>query len=64
MRNIKLAYNNAYRIVMNYQHQDSAPLMFLYTYVYICNENVNNLTIILRKSYNSLINGYEFLVIR
>ena len=47
MRKIKVAYNNAYRIVMKYKHRNSASLMFLY-------DNVNNLTIKLRKSYNSL----------
>ena len=45
MRNIKVAYNNAYRIVMKYKHRNSASLMFLY-------DNVNNLTIKLRKYYN------------
>ena len=47
MRKIKVAYNNTYRIVMKYKLGNSAPLMFLY-------DNVNNLTIKLRKSYNSL----------
>ena len=47
MRNIKVAYNTAYRIVMKYNRRNSASLMFLY-------DNVNNLTIKLRKSYNSL----------
>ena len=47
MRKIKVAYNNAYRIVMKYKRRNSASLMFLY-------DNVNNLTIKLRKSYNSL----------
>ena len=32
---IKVAYNNAYRIVMKYKHLNSASLMFLYY-------NVNN----------------------
>ena len=47
MQNIKVAYNNAYRIVIKYKRRNSASLMFLY-------DNVNNLTIKLRKSYNSL----------
>ena len=47
MRKIKVAYNNAYRIVMKYKRRNRASLMFLY-------DNVNNLTIKLRKSYNSL----------
>ena len=47
MQKIKVAYNNAYRIVMKYKRRNSASLMFLY-------DNVNNLTIKLRKSYNSL----------
>ena len=47
MRKIKVAYNNAYRILMKYKRRNSASLMFLY-------DNVNNLTIKLRKSYNSL----------
>ena len=47
MRTIKVAYNNAYRIVMKYKHRNSASLMFVY-------DNVNNLTINLRKSYNSI----------
>ena len=42
MRKIKVAYNNAYRIVMKYKRRNSASLMFLY-------DNVNNLTIKLRK---------------
>ena len=46
MRKIKVAYNNAYRIVMKYKRRNSASLVFLY--------DVNNLTIKLRKSYNSL----------
>ena len=46
MRNINLAYNNAYCIVMKYKRRNSALLMFLY--------DVNNLTIKLCKSYNSL----------
>ena len=44
---LKVAYNNVYRIVMKYRRRNSASLMFLY-------DNVNNLTIKLRKSYNSL----------
>ena len=47
MRKIKVEYNNAYRIVMKYKRRNSESLMFLYN-------NVNNLTIKLRKSYNSL----------
>ena len=47
MRKIKVAYNNAYRIVMKYKRRNSGSLIFLY-------DNVNNLTIKLRKSYNSL----------
>ena len=46
MRTIKVAYNNAYRIVMKYKRRNSASFIFLY-------DNVNNLTIKLRKSYNS-----------
>ena len=47
MRKIKVAYNNAYRIVMKYKHRNSVSFIFLY-------DNVNNLTIEFRKSYNSL----------
>ena len=47
MQNIKVAYNNSYLIVMKYKRRNSASLMFLYN-------NVNNLTIKLRISYNSL----------
>ena len=47
MRTAKVAYNNANHIVMKYKGRNSASLMFLYG-------NVNNLTIKLRKSYNSL----------
>ena len=47
MRKIKVAYINAYHIVMKYKHRNNASLMFL-------NDNVNNLTIKLRKLYNSL----------
>ena len=43
IRKIKVAYNNAYRIVMKYKRRNSASLVFLY-------DNVNNLTIKLRKS--------------
>ena len=46
MRKIKVAYNNAYRIVLKYKRRNSASLMFLY-------DNFNS-TIKLRKSYNSL----------
>ena len=51
MRKIKVAYNNAYRIVMKYKRRNSASLVFLYD-----NDNnlYNLLTIKLRKSYNSL----------
>ena len=48
MRTIKVAYNNVYLIVMNYERRNSASLMFLF-------DNVNNLTIKLRKSYNSTL---------
>ena len=47
MRKIKVAYNNAYRIVMKYKRRNSASLMFIY-------DNVNNLTIQLRTFYYSL----------
>ena len=46
-RKIKVAYNNVYRIVMKYKRRNSLSFMFLY-------DNVNNLTIKLSKSYNSL----------
>ena len=47
MAKLNIAYNNAYRIVMNYIHRNSASLMFL-------NDYINNLTVKLRKSYYSL----------
>ena len=47
MAKLNIAYNNAYRIVMNYRRRDSASLMFV-------NDYVNNLTVKLRKSYYSL----------
>ena len=47
MRKIKVTYNNCYHIVMNYKRRNSVSLMFVYA-------NVNNLTIKLHKSYNSL----------
>ena len=53
MRTIKVEYNNAYRIVMKYKRRNNTSLMFLY-------DNVNNLTIKLPKSYNSL---YQLITI-
>ena len=47
MAKLNIAYNNAYRIVMNYRRRNSASLMFF-------NDYVNNLTVKLRKSYYSL----------
>ena len=60
MRTIKVSYNKAYRIyiyiyiytiniyvVMKYKRRNCASFIFVY-------DNVNNLTIKLRKSYNSL----------
>ena len=47
MAKFNIAYNNAYRIVMNYRRRNSASLM-------IFNDYVNNLTVKLRKSYYSL----------
>ena len=51
MAKLNIAYNNAYRIIMNYssvyRRRNSASLMFFYDYV-------NNLTVKLRKSYYSL----------
>ena len=47
MAKLNIAYNNYYRIVMNYIRRNSASLMFL-------NDYVNNLTVKLRKSYYSL----------
>ena len=47
MAKLNIAYNNAYRIFMNYIRRNSAYLMFF-------NDYVNNLTVTLRKSYYSL----------
>ena len=47
MAKLNIAYNNAYRIVMNYRRRNSASLMFF-------NDYVNNLTVKLRKLYYSL----------
>ena len=47
MAKLNIAYNNAYRIVMNYRRRNSDSLMFF-------NDYVNNLTVKLRKSYYSL----------
>ena len=47
MAKLNIAYNNAYRIVMNYRRRNSASLMFV-------NDYVNNVTVKLRKSYYSL----------
>ena len=47
MAKLNIAYNNAYRIVINYRRRNSASLIFL-------NDYVNNLTVKLRKSYYSL----------
>ena len=47
MAKLNIAYNNAYRMVMNYRRRNSASLMFF-------NDYVNNLTVKLRKSYYSL----------
>ena len=57
MRKVMVAYNNVYRIVMKYKRRNSTSLVFLY-------DNVNNLTIKLRKYYNYSINGYEFLLFK
>ena len=46
MAKLNIAYNNAYRIVVNYILRNSAPLMLL-------NDYVNNLTVKLRNSYYS-----------
>ena len=46
MRKIKVAYKKAYCIVMKCNRRNIASFIFLY-------DNVNNLTIKLRKSYNS-----------
>ena len=47
MAKLNIAYNNAYRIVMNYRRRNSASLMFF-------NDYVNNLTVKFHKSYYSL----------
>ena len=47
MAKLNIAYNNAYRMVMNYRRRNSASLMFL-------NDYFNNLTVKLCKSYHSL----------
>ena len=57
MRKIKVAYNNAYRIVMKYKRLNSASFVFLY-------DNANNLTIKLRKYYNSRYQRILILIIR
>ena len=44
MAKLNIAYDNAYRIVMNYRRRNSGSLMFVSDYV-------NNLTVTLRKSY-------------
>ena len=46
MSKLNIAYNNDYRIVMNYRRRNSASLMFL-------NDYVNNLTVLTDK-FNSL----------
>ena len=47
MAKLDIAYNNDYRIVMNYRRRNSASLKFV-------NDYVNNLTVKLCKSYYSL----------
>ena len=56
MAKLNIAYNNAYRIVMNYRRRNNASLMFL-------NDYVNNVTVKLRKSYYSHYKEYNYHVI-
>ena len=57
---LKIAYNNAYSIVMNYRRSKNATLMFLNDYV----NNVTILFVLTIFSYNILYtNEYNYRVI-